>query len=153
MTSLVPSRERISKAWHFRVAFWKQDLSSLGDICYILFSCSGMSLWAQSLIPSARQLCIDFKKLWTRHRLNSKPTSSSFLKRNSLSSTFLRPSKHFSTVVAFRAGLRYTASSTFATAREEALHMSVGFSGWWRRNLFNSKCLTGQTSFLNIVQP
>lgn len=67
-------------------------------------------------------------------------------------STFLRPRKHFSTVVAFRAGLRYTASSTFATAEEEALHMSVGFSGWWRRNLFNRKCLTAQTSFLNTFQ-
>lgn len=41
--------------------------------------------------------------------------------------TFLKPSKHFSTVAAFRARLRYMPSSTFATAEEEALHMSMGF--------------------------
>lgn len=41
--------------------------------------------------------------------------------------TFLRPSKHFSTVLAFRARLRYTPSSTFAAAEEEALHTSMGF--------------------------
>lgn len=67
--------------------------------------------------------------------------------------TSLRPSKHFSTVAAFRAALSYTASSAFATAKEEALHMSGSFSAWWRRNLFSRKCLAGQTSFLNTVQP
>lgn len=46
-----------SNDWTFKVGFWKQDLSSFGGICCLFwgfFSCSGMSLWAQSLIQSPR---------------------------------------------------------------------------------------------------
>ena len=42
-------------------------------------------------------------------------------------STFLKPSKHFSTVAAFRARLRYTLSSTFATAQRKLSTRVWGF--------------------------